>query len=775
MNREAYKKILIIMIICILLLANYIFYFTNIVYAAQEELASNAQIGEEIEYNVYFKDQNENKVNSIEASIQEGANVYVDIKVNGKGTFINPILSFADANFAINNFQNESVKQTNVEENKIYLNNLIYGQEVHLEIPIKFNKTDIINLDKFSKQIAAEISGNFKVAENEEKEVKKALDITLNWTDEAKVEINQTVEKFIRNENSDILQIVINSNVVENRLPKETEKILLQLPTLNESFPKSIVVLHDGVKMENEMLEIKQQEGTLQINFENKANDKNEINWISTDEYTVILEYEHSSTIKEEINLNAKVYTKLYTKEGMGNENQEKVKLEEKGNIVSVEYINPEDLYKGYMYAKVQNTTDYNENIVFQISSLDNIENLQFYNVENSFVNAQNQNLQTDSVNIRQTKINKNEFLRIFGENGKIQIINPENEVIAEITKDTTLNSEEDFVINYDKEYTKLKFVFTNPIEEGEVHLKNSKYIKGETIYTKEELKTFNQLQSKFNLENNMISYDSKYEINLKDTEVQAKLEINNNNLSTLTENKNVQLVVTFLTNDNRYELYKNPIIKLEFPEEIEQINVNSIKKVFSDQMDIKSANLHEENGKKVIEIVCNGEQTKYSQNLTDQLQIIVDLDIVLNKTEPSKKSQINMIYTNENSQQNVYNYNLDVNIVSKYGVLIYNQLLDKTSGTPISESINEDINVGNIKIDGNKKTISGKIVAINNYETELSDFVLTSKVPTIGEFTLNSVNLKTNIDTVLNDKVVTNNNFLVEYSKDAVNWTRRT
>ena len=774
MNREAYKKILIIMIICILLLANYIFYFTNIVYAAQEELASNAQIGEEIEYNVYFKDQNENKVNSIEASIQEGANVYVDIKVNGKGTFINPILSFADANFAINNFQNESVKQTNVEENKIYLNNLIYGQEVHLEIPIKFNKTDIINLDKFSKQIAAEISGNFKVAEDEEKEVKKALDITLNWTDEAKVEINQTVEKFIRNENSDILQIVINSNVVENRLPKETEKILLQLPTLNESFPKSIVVLHDGVKMENEMLEIKQQEGTLQINFENKANDKNEINWISTDEYTVILEYEHSSTIKEEINLNAKVYTKLYTKEGMGNENQEKVKLEEKGNIVSVEYINPEDLYKGYMYAKVQNTTDYNENIVFQISSLDNIENLQFYNVENSFVNAQNQNLQTDSVNIRQTKINKNEFLRIFGENGKIQIINPENEVIAEITKDTTLNSEEDFVINYDKEYTKLKFVFTNPIEEGEVHLKNSKYIKGETIYTKEELKTFNQLQSKFNLENNMISYDSKYEINLKDTEVQAKLEINNNNLSTLTENKNVQLVVTFLTNDNRYELYKNPIIKLEFPEEIEQINVNSIKKVFSDQMDIKSANLHEENGKKVIEIVCNGEQTKYSQNLTDQLQIIVDLDIVLNKTEPSKKSQINMIYTNENSQQNVYNYNLDVNIVSKYGVLIYNQLLDKTSGTPISESINEDINVGNIKIDENKKTISGKIVAINNYETELSDFVLTSKVPTIGEFTLNSVNLKTNIDTVLNDKVVTNNNFLVEYSKDAVNWTRR-
>ena len=767
------KKTFVVVIIFALLLANYFFYGTSIVYAIGDELVQDGA-DEKIEFSAFFKGQNGEEVNSISANIKDGATIFIKLKIADEGTIVNSSLSFSDANFSLLDFENDTVKEIDKEKNKIYLNDLIYGQEINLEIPIQFNKYDKIDVGDFEKEISVNLQGEYKTSDENKTDIEKSISLKLNWTDDASILINQSLEKFIKLDNNTIMQFLVNSNVEENRLPKESEKVLVNIPIFEENKIPEIVVLNNGVKVKEDLLKIDQESNTLEISYENSPNENNEINWVCNNDYTIIFEYEGKLEVKsqEELNLNTKVYTKLYTKEGIGNEDSLKTKLEEKGSLVSTSFSQIQDLYKGYMYAKTQNSTNYTENITFQVSELENLQNLKFYNKENNFLSSDENKFFTDSVIYRQTMISKDEFLRIFGQEGIIEILNSENELVAKITKDTQVNNQNEYVINYDKEYNNLKFVFTKPIEQGEFNLKNYKYIKGETSFEKEEIKSFEKLQSIFSLEVNQVAEDMQNNINLKDTVTTANLEINNNNLSSLEENKNVQVTCTLIANDNKHDLFKNPTFKLEFPEEVETINVNSIKKVFSDEMDIESANLHEENGKKVIEIFCKGEQTKFSENLTDQLQIIIDLDITLSKTIPSKKSQINMVYTNENKPGETYNSTLDINLVSKYGVLIYNKLSNIDTEEGIVESINDDINVGKLQFDENEKNVNGKIIVINNYETDLSEFTVIGKMPVQGEININGIELQTNIDTSLAKKVTVNNNAVIEYSSDNITWT---
>ena len=191
------KKTFVVVIIFALLFANYFFYGTSIVYAIGDELVQDGA-DEKIEFSAFFKGQNGEEVSSISANIKDGATIFIKLKIADEGTIVNSSLSFSDANFSLLDFENDTVKEIDKEKNKIYLNDLIYGQEINLEIPIQFNRYDKIDVGDFEKEISVNLQGEYKMSDENKTDIEKSISLKLNWTDDASILINQSLEKFIK-------------------------------------------------------------------------------------------------------------------------------------------------------------------------------------------------------------------------------------------------------------------------------------------------------------------------------------------------------------------------------------------------------------------------------------------------------------------------------------------------------------------------------------------------------------------------------------------------
>ena len=110
-----------------------------------------------------------------------------------------------------------------------------------------------------------------------------------------------------------------------------------------------------------------------------------------------------------------------------------------------------------------------------------------------------------------------------------------------------------------------MKFVFSKPVTEGSIQIKNSKKIKGDTGYEKNILKDVTELKNYISgqsLEYQKISSS----ISMQDTEYSIDAQISNSEFSTLEQNNDINLIGILRTDSSRYSLYKNPTLEFVFP-----------------------------------------------------------------------------------------------------------------------------------------------------------------------------------------------------------------
>ena len=79
-------------------------------------------------------------------------------------------------------------------------------------------------------------------------------------------------------------------------------------------------------------------------------------------------------------------------------------------------------------------------------------------------------------------------FEKILGKDGYIKIYN-DNKLIATIDKNTTLDDQNNFIINYDTEVKALKFEISEIKEIGKIVIENTKIIPTLKDYTEEQIK----------------------------------------------------------------------------------------------------------------------------------------------------------------------------------------------------------------------------------------------------------------------------------------------
>jgi len=399
------------------------------------------------------------------------------------------------------------------------------------------------------------------------------------------VEIEQSIEKYFNiGENQVLLQqkIVASTNREVN---KEKEKLQIVAPEIKETKPELAILLVDGKKADEKYYDYDAEKGELNIELDNNTG--------IPSVYKVIYGYKEITAEQQEIKLNTKVYTKFE------NVDEEKETIDEKilaiqvvGEKVSVEGKITNEAYKGYLYEAKENETIYQEDYVVEISNMQEIENINIANETREYTYYQkNIDKRTkeeteeriavqikDNVYFKTTEINKENMIAILGEYGKIILKNQNDEILAEITKDSEVDKNGNIVVNYEKnQVLNIKAETTKPQEIGTLIIKNTKAIGANTGYTRDELKTLEFLEEIVTANES----SSNLKMKLLETSSEIKLDVNKENWSTVIENKDVQISVILKSDSNNYDLYKNPTIRLELPADVEQLNVNSINKLY--------------------------------------------------------------------------------------------------------------------------------------------------------------------------------------------------
>ncbi len=740
MKKKVLKLVTVILLIAVLMSFNIVPLGYNVAVALANELdaQSNSANIANVKFDAYFKVDGRN-VHTKQSNISDGENnLYINIQVLEKGSLDNAKIKIKDSNFKIkeNSISNTYIKSVNVQANEIELNSIIYKNNVEIEIPIEFNKIDNVNGNYFSKETNISLEGTYKEEENE-KALQGNIVTKLEWTDNAEAKFSQSIEKCIDlGENGVLIQQQITSTIENGNLPRETEEFSVVVPKIGDYLPSNIQVLSNGKKLNDTNIQYDAEVGQLKITRESTTDEEGNTSWDSDiEEYKVI--YTYDKIVKENLNtihLSTEMNSKLFTKENNQKIDEQDVEIEFKGNVVSSKKNTTQEVYKGYLYANSANETIFRENNVIEISKAEVIDYIKASTNQSYFIGSEENTYDANSIVLyKETLIKKSRFIELFGENGYLNIKDSNGNVIATVNNQSETSEDGDIHITYAQPLTGIYIETSKPIQEGQFTIHHVKYIQGNTGYAKNQLKTFTRFNTNEVVETNLGLDQTEANINLLDTVTEARLEINNTNLSTLQKNENVQFTITLKTASEKYDLFKNPVIELTLPSSISNIDVKSVNKVYADEFNIEYARLRDgANGEKIIQIALSGQQSDYSKEI-NELAIVINADIEFGVLTASQESSIVMSYTNENGNEKTYQTSVDIHIESKPGMMIYNNLSGFNTAGDSIYTIDDTIPMGVLDIESGAMTARVSTAIINNYDIEIENVVIIGRIPKKG------------------------------------------
>lgn len=434
------------------------------------------------------------------------------------------------------------------------------------------------------------------------------------------------------------------------------------------------------------------------------------------------------------------------------NQEDEKMKtFEQKSDNVSFCVQMTKEIYKGYLNQVNEKETPYEENYQIEITDLEDLESLNITNETEKFVGEEIEYPTNNSTYYKQTTILKDSMKDVLGKDGKITIKYEDKEIIIDANSQT--NEAGEIVIDYeDEDVNKLVIETSKPEKLGTLEIKNQKAIKSNTEYSKEQLKSIQKLAETIKLND----LNNDIEMELLDTKPEVKLELNKTDLSTMIEN-NIEMSVTLKTNGNQYELYKNPRITLELPEEVEEIKLNAINLLY--ETELKIAN-YEIQGRTIV-IELEGEQTTYKEAGIEGALLVLNANMKLNKKSPNATKTIKAVVTNnETTCQN----EREIKVISPKEIITVNSIEELNIETVGEETkVNTTLDVG-----AENKLVIVTSEVINNTEGTINNTAILGRFPTNGELKLNDETLENNLNAIIRSNItVDENKAEVYYSKN--------
>lgn len=764
------KTVIAILLVLCFTFANCFTLFTNISLATEESLGKQASenINDNVVYDAKLAKNDEVNGYELEGTIdEEDLSINMQVEIKKEGYLKNAKILIESENGLSFEFTEEKNEKYQIEENQISLSNIGAGEKLDIKIPIKYKQRD--DIENLNKKINVKLIGTYVKNNGKESGISQNVVLKLVWHTNTEYTITSELRKYIPYNKGIILQTSVTSLLPEQNNYVEKEE--LQIDAINL----------DGYKIEKVIVSNKSEEDLKETEWnynkeENKINIKiqNNKEALKSNEYLITYVLSGDKKVELPFNLNSKIDGTIFmfgTAEKIETELETEYEVKESlGSIVSIDSESDKSIKLGNILSNSlseENTykTNYETKFDIDVSSTEMCENVLIKSNTQEFEN-EDSTFETSQILFKQVKVSKDNFEKMLGQDGKIQIIDENNEVIATLNKNSKVDNNA-YVVDIDTNNICIKT--SKPQTEGILSIQTEKEVI-KTEYSYEQIKTFSNINEKYtgsilyaeNAESKVSDIENKIE--LVKPETNAELSISRKTLSTIADNNDIKLEVKLNNSSEENDLYKNPRFQLTFPEYINEVNVKNIAIANSeDVFKIASNEIgKDETGRNVLDITLEGTQTKYNSNtLSNGTSIIINCNMKLNLYTPTSNAKIEMKYLNENATKyknevnNVGYAETEVEYKAPVGVVSINRISNYENTGKTLTSVDQGKVTDKIEIFDDAKVATMDIMVMNNNENDCNDIKILGRIPFKGNKDVTTgKDLGTTVDTELVSKI---------------------
>lgn len=788
MNKKTLSKILAIMLVITLTFANFIFlavYAASVNYEAQETNINKTDVS----FDAYFISEEGQKTHKKETEMNNSElKLFLGVTIT-KGYLKDAQVKINNSNFKIVKGQElpEGVQAIDEENGTITLNQISKGEAKEIPIQIEVVKDEKFDLNNFSKDAEIKLTGTFVNNSAQERKAEKSIIVNLSLSEKAESALTGKISKYVNFEENGnkkaLLQLMVSSKVINNLLPVKSTEINLNIPTLFGIEPEKVSVTSSSTKATNgddgtafNDTNYEYSEGKIKINVSNIPNETNQVSWAkdSTDQYLINLVYIIDNIENEPNEEMKKVQLSIESKLELYNNGEKEVikqvsgelKLPEPSKSVVSYEINNEinEIAKGYMLVKDAANTEYKQNIKVNIGYNPTVNNIEI-NKNQEYYTEEAGNTYTATTYYKEISINRENLIKILGENGKIELIS-DGVILATLSKDITSYTLEEEISN-------ISIITSKPIIDGILTIQAQKYIKS-AEYDESITSRINKLITHITGKTGNIEETVNAEITLTQPTLQISSSIKSSNLSTIIENENVEIRVVLQTNNNTNRLFKDPIIEIELPSYVEDIKINSINPLlYNKELEVKTGNITTNSeGNKVITIQLQGTQTKFNDILSvEGTTLIIGANITVGKTAPSitQKMKVRVL----DDKKEIVETSSNITYMAPTGIITLNTISGYNDEQIALTSMSGEEETGKIEIGAKSRIATETISVINNYDYTCGNILILGRTPHEGN---KSLTTKDDLGSTFTAKMVSgiraiegisNNDIAVYYSEN--------
>ena len=814
-------KFLAIMLIITMTFANLMFLGKNLISFAFEENLETQGLDTQhnnVKFDAYLSDNGGNTVHSVVFDVtnsQPQINLYLSVKKAGylKEAYIDfkDTENSTNTNYEIVSEQvdNTLVQNVNIDQKTISLNYINSGTETVMQVPIKLDFENILEINKIRKNSLVTLRGLYIDENGKETEISKTVKLNIGWNIETELNIEQAITKYIpysyEGKEGLILQLSVKAkqNREDTALPVMGTNLKIKVPEIAENLPEKVVVSAnstmatngDKVVFTSEDWTYNAEEKIITINA--KGYEENGLAWAGngTDEYFVTYIYSsevYKSVIENEIALHSEVEGEmnLYTVNGVTSKtaiSSGDVVLNQKIGDMITYSIDAEqtEISKGKMYANYNaeeklHSAEYNSTIKANVSNFEIIDEV--YMVLGSDNFKDENNIYTTNIagiyytTYKQISIDQAQVQTLLGDDGIINIYDNYSNVYT-INKETQ-DVDGKYVIDFAEGVGEVRIQTSKPVEDGIFKIDTVKSISKELIYSKDQVMSFKELKLNISgytryagMQDYSMPQTAEDTINLTENSTNAKFEISNTSLTSMAENKNVEMKILLNNNVETSDLYKNPVFTINLPKYIEDIEITGGNILYTNGLEIDYVERNYTENGIVLKVFTKGAESDFSSGVfTNGTNIVLNTNIKVSMLTPNVSDKIVMTYTNENAiaysnGQDGYGIDeVEVNFVAPEEMVTFNTVL--TSGAEFT-SLEGNEQTAKLEILDASKTATMKISILNKYSNVCNNIRILGRTPFVGNKSIvTGTDLGTTFDAKLVSGINTNGlNAIVYYS----------
>lgn len=575
------------------------------------------------------------------------------------------------------------------------------------------------------------------------------------------------VNKLIRFDNESGKGILVDTTL---KLTVDTKDINVDNVNVNFELPNISGILPYTYRIEeiSENIVFNQEEGTnnISLNIDEVVNNYEE-------EVRLILVYSEQSFTGTELKLsgNVKITSSGYEISG----NFEEVKpVEENLETIATYQISADtpSKYKGYLYANTmvasKKDIPYATTDVVEIEDSNFIDEIIVQNNVDKFVTDLKEIDLTALMAYKSTSISVEEFNAVLGKEGSIEIYDQSGDKIGEINSDSEVKNDR-YYFYYNTQIDNVIFRLKNIESNGTLNIKNNKVIKGTDTFSREHIDSFKSIKSEtvskvakiFDTNEVIVqSVHSENNINLEETESKMTLKMDTTDFVT-TEENNVTFEVTLKTDEEKYELFRNPVVSIELPSAVENVEIQNVNLMYKNGLSLNTWQVVKNaQGLNEIQVSLAGTQEEYMpSDVIEGTKILVTAKINLNRITANGKSLVKLRYENEVGTNKSYilegndSTDVEVNYVSRSGILKETKLQNFNDENEVLVTYEDEALTGKIDATGKGRTATVSTTIMNNYSDDITNVAIIGKIPSIGN-TKDGADLNTTFDATISKGV---------------------